>query len=40
MLLYYAALMGDAEGMSNIEVASLEVGALDIPPIAGRGMPV
>lgn len=33
-----AALTGDAEGMSDIEVVSLEVGMLDIPPFAGRRM--
>ena len=33
-----AALNGDAESMSDIEVVSLEVGALDFPPFAGRGM--
>jgi hypothetical protein len=31
-----AALTGGAEGMNDIEVVSLEVGALDIPPFAGR----
>jgi hypothetical protein len=33
-----AASTGGAEGMNDIEVASLEVGALDIPPFAGRRM--
>ncbi len=33
-----AALTGGAEGMNDIEVVSLEVGALDIPPFAGRRM--
>lgn len=33
-----AASTGGAEGMSDIEVVSLEVGALDIPPFAGRRM--
>ena len=33
-----AALTGDAEGMSDIEVVSVEVGVLDIPPFAGRRM--
>ena len=31
-----AASTGGAEGMNDIEVVSLEVGALDIPPFAGR----
>jgi hypothetical protein len=31
-----AATTGGAEGMNDIEVVSLEVGALDIPPFAGR----
>ncbi len=33
-----AALTGEAEGMNDIEVVSLEVGALAIPPFAGRRM--
>jgi len=33
-----AALTGDAGGMSDIEVVSLEVGELDIPPFVGRRM--
>ena len=33
-----AASTGGAEGMNDIEVVSLEVGALDIPPFAGRRM--
>jgi hypothetical protein len=33
-----AAWTGGAEGMNDIEVVSLEVGALDIPPFAGRRM--
>ena len=33
---HIAALMGDAEGMKDIEVVCLEVGALDIPLFAGR----
>jgi len=31
-----AASTGGAEGMNDIEVVSLEVGTLDIPPFAGR----
>lgn len=31
-----AAVTGGSEGMNDIEVVSLEVGALDIPPFAGR----
>lgn len=33
-----AASTGGAEGMNDIEVVSLEVGVLDIPPFAGRRM--
>ena len=33
-----AATTGGAEGMNDIEVVSLEVGELDIPPFAGRRM--
>ena len=31
-----AAATGGAEGMNDINVVSLEVGALDVPPFAGR----
>ncbi len=33
-----AASTGGAKGMNDIEVVSLEVGALDIQPFAGRRM--